>query len=53
MPVIHGEINWEPIIDATIETGIKYAFAEQETFEKEPFECLTESYEYLVKNGIK
>ena len=53
MPVSHGEINWEPIIDATIETGIKYAFAEQETFEKEPFECLTESYEYLVKNGIK
>jgi sugar phosphate isomerase/epimerase len=52
-PVGHGDINWEPIIATTIETGVKYAFAEQETFDKEPFECLQESYDYLVSNGVK
>lgn len=53
MPVGQGSIQWEPIFDATIETGVKYAFAEQETFEKEPFQCLKESYDYLVAKGIK
>lgn len=53
MPVGQGSIPWKPIFEATIETGVKYAFAEQETFETEPFQCLKESYDYLVMNGIK
>lgn len=53
MPVGHGAIAWGPIFEATIETGVKYAFAEQETFEEEPFHCLGKSYDYLVANGIE
>ena len=53
MPTGQGSIQWQPIFDATIKTGVNYAFAEQETFEKEPFQCLKESYDYLVANGIK
>lgn len=53
MPVGHGSISWEKIFTTTIETGVKYAFAEQETFEKEPFQCLQESYDYLVAHKIK
>ena len=41
------------IFEATIETGVKYAFAEQETFQSEPFQCLKDSYDYLVANDFK
>jgi len=30
----------------------KYGFAEQESWQKDPFECLKESYEYIVMHGI-
>jgi sugar phosphate isomerase/epimerase len=52
-PVGQGEIGWEEIFRACEETGVKYGFAEQETWEKDPFECLRESYEYIVRNGIR
>lgn len=52
-PVGQGEIDWAPIIDATIKTGVKYALAEQESFGGEPFQCLRDSYDYLVARGIE
>lgn len=51
-PVGQGRIRWEEIFKACEETGVRYGFAEQETWEKDPFECLRESYEYMVANGI-
>lgn len=53
MPVGQGLTHWKPIFEATIETGVKYAFAEQETFQSEPFQCLKDSYDYLVANDFK
>ncbi|MBG9987550.1 TIM barrel protein [Aerococcaceae bacterium DSM 111176] len=52
-PIGQGEIDWEPIIEATIKTGVKYALAEQESFGSEPFQCLKDSYDYLVARGIE
>lgn len=53
MPVGQGVTNWKEIFDACIETGVEYAFAEQETAHKDHFECLEESYKYITANGIK
>lgn len=53
MPVGQGAIQWKKIFEATIETGVKYAFAEQEKWEKDPFQCLKESYDYIMMNGIE
>jgi sugar phosphate isomerase/epimerase len=53
MPVGQGAIQWKKIFDATIETGVKYAFAEQEKWQKGPFQCLKESYDYIKMNGIE
>ena len=36
---------------ATKETGIQYTFAEQETSQGVPFDCLEESYNYLKAHG--
>jgi sugar phosphate isomerase/epimerase len=52
MPVGQGDIAWEPVMQACIDTAVQYAFAEQESWQKDPFECLQESYEYIVRHGI-
>ena len=35
------------------EAGVKYGFAEQESWQKDPFECLRESYDFIVTHGIE
>lgn len=52
VPVGQGILNWDNIFSACIETGVKYCFAEQEQWQKDPFECLSESYDFIV-NKIK
>lgn len=51
-PVGQGSITWEPVFRACEATGVQYGFAEQESWQKDPFECLKESYDYLIANGI-
>lgn len=48
-PVGQGVIDWPPIISACVDSGVRYCFAEQEEWDKDPFECLRESYEYIEK----
>ena len=49
VPVGQGILNWDSIFDACLETGVEYCFAEQEQWQKDPFECLGESYDFIVK----
>jgi len=48
VPVGQGILNWDDIFSACIETGIEYCFAEQEQWQKDPFECLKESYDFIT-----
>lgn len=52
VPTGQGEIDWPPILAACGRTGVRWALAEQERWEKDPFLCAQESREYLLKNGI-
>ncbi len=52
-PVGQGVLPWEAIFQACKDAGVRYAFAEQETWQKDPFECLKESYEYITAHGIR
>ena len=52
-PIGQGRIDWLPIIKAVNETGVKYALAEQEAWHKDPFQCMKESYDYMIANGIE
>jgi sugar phosphate isomerase/epimerase len=52
VPTGQGSIAWGPIFQACRETGVTYGFAEQETWQKDPFECLRESYHFIVTHGI-
>jgi sugar phosphate isomerase/epimerase len=53
VPVGQGDIDWAPVFQACAATHIQYGFAEQESWLKDPFECLQESYDYIVSNGIE
>lgn len=53
VPTGQGRIAWAPIFQACAENGVKYGFAEQESWQKDPFECLAESYAYMIANGIE
>ena len=47
-PVGQGQIDWDSIIKACIETGVKYCFAEQERWQKDPFVCLKDSHDFIA-----
>ena len=51
-PVGQGFIDWPGIVKACQETNVKYCFAEQETWKKDAFECLKESYDYIRTLGL-
>lgn len=53
MPVGHGNTSWSTIFDACSQSGVKYGFAEQETWQKDPFQYLKESYDFITTHGIK
>ncbi|MFW6270706.1 MAG: sugar phosphate isomerase/epimerase family protein [Bacillota bacterium] len=52
-PIGQGTLNWEDIFKTCKQTGVKYGFAEQERWEKDPFKCFEESYKFITKYGIK
>ena len=48
-----GEIDWDDIISACNESGVQYAYVEQDLcYDDDPFECMKRSYEYLTKKGF-
>ena len=51
-PIGQGSIAWEEIFQACSDTQINYGLAEQESWQKDPFDCLKESYDFIVAHGI-
>ncbi len=48
----YGNMNWDGIIEACEESSAQFALVEQDKcYDEDPFECLKESYNYLVEKG--
>ena len=48
-----GNMNFDGILSAAVDTGVKYAFVEQDDcYGEDPFECLKRSYEFLKAKGF-
>ena len=43
VPAGQGEVDWSGVMQACVETGVPYGFAEQERWERDPFVCLKEA----------
>ena len=50
----NGNLDWDEIIPACEEAGVKYVLIEQDNcFGKDPFECLKSSFEFLKSKGLE
>lgn len=47
-----GNINWDEVIKACEESDVDYALVEQDTCDRDPFECLETSYKFLKEKGF-
>lgn len=52
-PTGQGVVDWPPILAACQRTGVPYALAEQERWDKDPFLCARESLDYLKAQGLE
>ena len=52
-PVGQGVVPYKDIIKACIKHGVKFCWAEQETWDKDPFECMKESFDFLISCGLE
>ena len=49
VPAGQGDVCWDGVVEACLQAGVPYAFAEQETWEKDPFLCLGEALEWITE----
>ncbi len=48
-----GNLDWDEIIRACDETGVKWALVEQDICQRDPFDSLKISYDYLTAKGFQ
>ena len=48
-----GNIDWAEVISACEEAGVEYAMVEQDVCDKNPFDSLKISYEFLKEKGLE
>lgn len=55
VPAGQGEVNWDGVVKACVETGVPYGFVEQERWDRDPYVCLREALMWLEKemNSVK
>ena len=51
VPAGQGDTNWDGVVKACLETGIPYAFVEQERWNRNPYDCLQEALEWLNREA--
>ena len=48
VPAGQGETRWDGVVRACLDAGVPYAFAEQETWDRDPYECLKEAMDWVA-----
>ena len=49
VPAGQGDTNWSGVVESCLDTGIPYAFVEQERWERDPYMCLKEAMNWLER----
>lgn len=47
VPAGQGETNWTGVVKCCLELGIAYGFAEQETWDQDPYDCLEQAMAWI------
>jgi sugar phosphate isomerase/epimerase len=48
VPAGQGDTDWTGVVEACVETGVEYGFAEQERWQGDPFDRLKEAFDWLA-----
>jgi len=51
-PIGEGNMDWQHIIPACEDAGVKWYAVEQDTCRRDPFDCLKSSYDFLRSFGL-
>lgn len=51
-PVGEGNLDWDHILPACEAAGVKWYAVEQDTCQRDPFDCLRSSFEFLSSKGL-
>ena len=49
VPAGQGDTNWDGVVRACLDAGVPYAFAEQERWNRDPYVCLKEAMDWIVR----
>ena len=49
VPAGQGDTNWTGVVQACLDAGVPYAFAEQEAWDRDPYACLKEAMDWLAQ----
>lgn len=47
-----GNLDWDRILPACREAGVQWYLVEQDTCERDPFDCLASSFRFLTSHGM-
>ena len=47
VPAGQGQVNWDGVVKACLETKVPYGFVEQEKWERDPYDCMKEAMDWL------
>lgn len=53
VPAGQGSTDWTGVVEACLETGIPYAFVEQERWDRDPYACLKEAMNWLDQEILR
>lgn len=49
VPAGQGDIPWSGVVEACLDAGVRYAFAEQEQWDRDPYLCLGEAMDWISR----
>lgn len=52
-PIGEGNMDWDGIIPACEDAGVKWYAIEQDQCRRDPFDCLKSSYDFLLSKGLE
>ena len=50
VPAGQGDTHWDGVVQACLDAGVPWGFAEQERWDRDPYDCLKEAMDWIAGN---